>query len=188
MQWFKGDRIKSISTFATGWHTAPQFRQEDTSVTMCQLESGKLIRLRLDCISHRPHNMTYYTLQGTKGSFEAPRGLGDQPKVYLLEEGADPNKAEWRPLSDFDAYLPERYRHVTPEQSEAGHWGGDYFIVKDFVDAIRGGTKPPIDVYDACEWTSVALLSELSVANGGRMMDVPDFRKASGYRDQFIKL
>lgn len=188
MQWFKGDRIKSISTFGTGWHTAPQFRQEDTSITLCQLESGKLIKLRLDCMSNRPHNGAYYTLQGTKGCYEAPRGLGDQHKIYFHTDGEAPNKAEWRPLSDFNDLLPERYRNVTEEQRSAGHWGGDFFIVQDFVDAIRNGTKPPIDVYDACEWTAVGLLSELSVTNGGRVMDVPDFRKKSAYKEQVIRL
>jgi len=188
MQWFQGDRIKSVASFGTGWHTAPQFRQEDTSITICQLESGKLIKLRLDCISNRPHNMSYYTLQGTKGCYEAPRGLGDQHKIYLTtgEEGTE--KAAWQPLSDFYDYLPERYKHATEEQKKAGHWGGDFFIVQDFVEAIRQGTKPPIDVYDACEWTAVGLLSELSIMNGGRVMEMPDFRKSQGYADQIIKL
>ncbi|HHY83308.1 MAG TPA: hypothetical protein GX505_11640 [Clostridiales bacterium] len=61
-------------------------------------------------------------------------------------------------------------------------------MVHDFVDAIQNGTKPAIDVYDACEWTAVGLLSELSVMNGGRPMDMPDFRKASSTKDQIIKL
>ncbi|RAV20989.1 hypothetical protein DQG23_12945 [Paenibacillus contaminans] len=188
MQWFEGDRIKSVSTFGTGWHTAPQFRQEDTTITLCQLESGKLIKLRLDCISNRPHNAAYYTLQGTKGCYEAPRGLGDEHKIYLKSEGDHSDSAAWRPLSDFREYLPKRYREASEEQKSAGHYGGDFFIVQDFIDAVRNGTKPPIDVYDACEWTAVALLSELSVMNGGRQMEMPDFRKAGGYKDQVIKL
>lgn len=188
MQWFKGDRIQSVTSFGTGWHTAPQFRQEDTSVTMCQLESGKLIQIRLDCISNRPHNMSYYTLQGTKGSYEAPRGLGDQHKIYIMDDSGSSNEAEWKPLTDYQEYLPERYRNATEEQKKAGHWGGDFFIIKDFVEAIRNKTQAPIDVYDACEWTAVALLSELSITNGGRTMDMPDFRKTTGYADQIIKL
>lgn len=188
MQWFQGDRIRSVSTFGTGWHTDNRFRQEDTSITMCQMESGKLIKLRLDCISNRPHNMSYYTLQGTKGSYEAPRGLGDQHKVYLASDGDHPERAEWQPLSDFYDHLPERYKNVTEEQKSAGHWGGDFFIVEDFVNAMKGIQKPAIDVYDACEWTAVALLSELSVTNGGRTMEMPDFRKNSHYRDQIVKL
>ncbi|WP_181376442.1 Gfo/Idh/MocA family protein [Paenibacillus agaridevorans] len=188
MQWFEGDRIKSVSCFGTGWHTDKRFRQEDTSITMCQLESGKLIKLRLDCLSNRPHNMSYYTLQGTKGSFEAPRGLGDQHKVYFVSEGEHSDDAQWKPLSDLYEHMPERYKNATDEQKSAGHWGGDYFIVEDFVNAIKGLQKPAIDVYDACEWTAVALLSELSVMNGGRTMDMPDFRKSTSYADQIIKL
>ena len=58
----------------------------------------------------------------------------------------------------------------------AGHGGGDFFIVKDFVDAVRGETKPAIDVYTACEWTAVGLLSGLSVTNHEKHIEVPHFR------------
>jgi len=188
MQWFKGERIKHIACFGTGWHTAPEFRQEDTSITMCQLESGKLIKIRVDCISERPHNMAYYSLQGTKGCYEAPRGLGDDHKIWLKGLDEDTDHARWRPLKEFYEYLPERYRNATEEQKAAGHWGGDFFIVQDFVDAIFNECDPPIDVYDACEWTAVALLSELSVMNGGKIMEMPDFRRSKKAKDQIIKL
>lgn len=187
MQWFQGDRIRSVSCFGTGWHTDKRFRQEDTTITLCQMESGKLIKLRLDCISKRPTNMNYYTLQGTKGSYEAPRGLGDTHKIWLDSMG-DEEHPQWRPLSDFSDYLPDRYKNATPEQKATGHWGGDYFIVEDFIAAIQGLRGPAIDVYDACEWTAVALLSELSVMNGGRTMEMPDFRNSKSFADQIIKL
>ncbi|MBB3128453.1 putative dehydrogenase [Paenibacillus rhizosphaerae] len=187
MQWFQGDRIRSVSSFGTGWHTDPRFRQEDTSITICQLESGKLIKIRVDCISKRPHNMAYYTLQGTKGCYEAPRGMGDTHKISL-ETGDDAHGAEkWRPLSDYAEYMPDRYRNATDEMKSAGHWGGDYFIVEDFVAAIKGERMPAIDVYDACEWTAVALLSELSVMNGGRTLEMPDFRNAKSYAEQIMR-
>lgn len=187
MQWFEGDRIKSVSSFGSGWHTDPRFRQEDTSITMCQMESGKMIKLRIDCISQRPHKMDYYSLQGTKGCYEAARGNGDKAKIWLESMG-DQTSLEWRSLSDYHEYLPDRYKNATEQQRAAGHWGGDFFIVQDFVDAIKGKQKPAIDVYDACEWTAVAILSELSITNGGRAMEMPDFRKNSHYRDQVIKL
>lgn len=189
MQWFQGDRIRSVAAFGTGWHTSPEvFRQEDTSLTICRMESGKLIELRLDCISNRPHHAGH-TLQGTKGCYESPRGLGDQHKVYFAADGEHPDKAEWRPLADYyDDYLPERYRHATEEQKKAGHWGGDFFIVHDFVEAIRSGSNPPIDVYDACEWSAVAFLSELSAMNGGKIMEMPDFRKARSASDQVTRV
>ena len=55
------------------------------------------------------------------------------------------------------------------------------------MDAIRLNKKPDIDVYQACEWTAVGLLSELSVMNGGRAIDMPDFRK-NAVEDQIIRL
>lgn len=190
MLWFEGERISTISTFTSGRHVAMDLRQEDTTITMCQMASGKLARIRVDCISPRPHNMTFYQLQGTKGVVETPRGLGDVCKVWLEDYNHDENKddRQWRPLSDFNSLLPERYKNATEEQKKAGHEGGDFFIVEDFINAIRYGTKPAIDVYQACEWTAVGLLSELSVTNGGRAIDIPYFRKNMPYEEQHISL
>ena len=91
-------------------------------------------------------------------------------------------------MKDFYDYLPQRYKEATEEQKAAGHWGGDFFIVQDFVDAVLKGKKPAIDVYEACEWTAVALLSELSAMNGGKEIEVPRFRKNMPYGEQIIKL
>ncbi|MFC5407580.1 Gfo/Idh/MocA family protein [Cohnella soli] len=187
MKWFKGDRIESISCFGAGWHTSPQYRQEDTTLTICRLASGKLIKIRIDCISNRPHNMSYYSLQGTKGCFEAPRGLGDRHKVCFTDSSDDKDNLEWKPLEDYYHLLPDRYKQASDEQRAAGHWGGDYFIVRDFVDAIIKGTKPYVDVYEACEWTAVGLLSELSAMNGGKAMQMPDFRSRL-YSEQIITI
>ncbi|MBE6564303.1 MAG: Gfo/Idh/MocA family oxidoreductase [Ruminococcaceae bacterium] len=188
MTWMKDERIASIATFGSGVHHKTGLRQEDTNVTMCQLESGKLVRLRVDCCSQRPHNMNAYQLQGTHGVYESARGMGDVPKIAFYEEGNPDSVKNWRPLSDFNEYLPERYKNATEQQKKTGHWGGDYFVVKDFVDACMNGTQPPIDVYKACEWTAVALLSSLSVTNGSRILDVPNFRKNMPRSEQYIKL
>jgi predicted dehydrogenase len=185
MQWFEGERIRSISCFSAGHHNG--LRQDDTSVTMCQTDSGKLIKLRVDCVSPRPHNMTGYQLQGTRGAFESARSPEGKHLVWFDTLGEDTDHSHWRDLADFPDYLPQRYRTATDEQNQAGHGGGDFFLVEDFVRAIRTGEKPDIDVYQACEWTAVGLLSELSVMNGGRTLDVPDFRK-NGVDNQIIRL
>ena len=185
MQWFEGESIASISCFSAGHHNG--LRQDDTSVTMCQTKSGKLIKLRVDCTSPRPHNMTGYQLQGTRGAFESAREHEGKNLVWFDSLGEDVFESRWRDLADFDEYLPERYRNATEAQKHAGHGGGDFFLVEDFVDAIRLNRKPDIDVYQACEWTAVGLLSELSVMNGGRAIDMPDFRK-NAVEDQIIRL
>jgi predicted dehydrogenase len=188
MQWFENDRIAAVSTVGSGRHVDLDLRQEDTTVTLCQLASGKMANIRIDCMSPRPHNMAYYQLQGTRGCYEAPRGLGDTHKIWLQDLDSQKGEREWRPLSDLNAYLPERYRLASDDQSGAGHGGGDFFIVSDFIDAVRQNTAPEINVYKACEWTAVALLSELSVTNGGRVMEVPIFRKNMPFDEQYIKI
>lgn len=188
MQWFEGDRVASISAFSSGHHVNGDLRQDDTTLVMCQLESGKLVRIRVDCMSPRPHNMIGYALQGSKGSFESARSEDGRHLVWFDDLGEDVEQAKWRDLMDFKQYLPERYKTATEDQNKAGHGGGDFFLVEDFVEAVRTGKNPDIDIYQACEWTAVGLLSELSVMNNGRIIDIPDFRTAKTLKDQTVKL
>ncbi|HOU10710.1 MAG TPA: Gfo/Idh/MocA family oxidoreductase [Clostridiales bacterium] len=180
MQWFAGDRIEAVSCFSAGQNRAAELglRQDDTTVTLCRMKSGGLIKLRVDCMSKRPHNLHYYSLQGTKGCYEAPRGLGDKAKIWLDSmPGEDEHNPKWHPLEDYyGEFMPERYQNATEDQKAAGHWGGDFFLIDDFLASVFDGKKPAVDVYDACEWTAVGLLSALSVTNGGREIEMPVFR------------
>lgn len=186
MQCFENDRIVEVSTYSPGCHNDRGLRGDDLTQTMCRLASGKLVKIRVDTISPRPHCMTYYSIQGTKGCYEAARGLGDVAKVAVATEENAKGYEEWRPLTDFEYLLPERYR--SGEGNEAGHGGGDFYIVADFINAIKTGEQPELNVYKAAEWTSVALLSQLSVMNGGRAMEIPNFRKNMPYDEKIIKL
>ena len=181
MEWFSGDRVMELSCFGTGGgYVRPQYRQDELTVTMCRMASGALAKITVACKAPRPHNMHAYLLQGTKGCYEAPRGLGDDHKIWLEGHPADgePEKSKrWRSLWDFRCHLPERFLNPLKAAQNAGHQGGDYFMIQDFVDAMDSGEEPMANVYRAAEWTAVGLLSELSVVNGGRAMDVPHFRK-----------
>ena len=59
----------------------------------------------------------------------------------------------------------------------AGHGGGDFLVLKDFLDAIQTGAHPPIDVYDAVTWSSIMPLSIQSVAQGSVPVEIPDFAR-----------
>ena len=108
---------------------------------ICKTTRGGLIEIRVDMLSDRPHNLNYYSLQGTKGCYEAARGLGDRPKIWL-EEHSD--QAVWQPLSDFEEqYMPEIWRNPPAEALQVGYGGGDYFEVREFVDSIINNTKSP---------------------------------------------
>ncbi|MBR6918297.1 MAG: Gfo/Idh/MocA family oxidoreductase [Clostridia bacterium] len=185
MQCFEGDRIVSVASFSPGNHNPYGLRTDDLTQTMCQLESGKLVKVRVDTISPRPHALTYYQIQGTKGCYEAPR-LGGEAMIALATDEDPQGFEKWRPLSDFNEYLPERFKSARAEG--VSHGGGDYFIVEDFVAAIENNEQPYLDVYKAAEWTAVALLSQLSVTNGGRVMEMPHFRRNMPWEEKRIKL
>jgi len=185
MQWFKGERIAQVACFGTGRHVDQTLRQEDTTLTMCQMESGKLARIRIDCISPRPHNMTYYSLQGTKGVVECSRfGGGVDEAKFSLNDTGNPDEMTWKSLSEMAHLLPAQFKNATDEQRAAGHGGSDFFIAQNFVDVVHGKMENPVDVYTACEWTAVGLLSEVSIRNGARMMDMPKFRKNTPIGEQ----
>jgi predicted dehydrogenase len=186
MQWFEGDRIETVSCIGSGRHARPEFRQEDTSVTLCKLASGKLLKLRIDVLSPRPRLLNYYALQGTKGCYEGRRDVQEEHRVWLTEMDPDTRWATWRSLRQFTDYLPERFARVTEEQRRSGHWASDFLVIDDFINAIVNNTPSPISVHDACEWTAVGLLSEISVQHDGRPVRMPDFRGSTPIETQRV--
>ena len=178
MQWFQAvdpsERIESVVCLGTGVHTDPEHPHDDTSILLCRLKSGKLIKIRVDMMSNRPHHMTYYTVQGTGGVYETSRFDGSG-KVWI-GDSRDGDHREWRPLSDFDEHLPDDWKNPPEAALKAGHGGGDFFAARDFVRACRGEEPPATDIYDALDWTAAGLCSTVSLQNGGVPIRLPDFR------------
>ncbi len=186
MQWFKDERIEEVSCFGVGPYTDPKFRQEDTTTTIVRLKSGKLINLRIDVMSNRPNQNSFFMLQGTKGAIETGRGPLGQKEMDKAWFGDGTTKLsrgiKWNDLWDYAHLLPENYRNMpegAKELAKNGDYnacGGDYYVVQDFIRAIRGEIAVPVDVYDACEWSAVACLAEISAQNNGKAIIMPNFR------------
>ncbi len=137
--------------------------------------------------------MDQYLLQGTGGIFQSAvygKGNlnGDIDRVSLTTRKTAKGEMDWLPLTEFSDLLPEKYKNATPEQLGAGHGGGDFFIVEDFIQAIRKNEQPALDVYKACEWTAVGLLSALSVTNRSKTLQVPHFRPAMPLEEKRVTL
>jgi predicted dehydrogenase len=179
MQWFQvldpTERIESVICKGAGVHTDPEHPHDDTSLLLCTLKSGKLIKIRVDMMSNRPHQATYYALQGTKGVYESSRIEGQPGNVWLGESVAGEHRT-WRSLTELNEFLPEDWKNPPPEAVQAGHGGGDYFVARDFVRACRGEALPDCGIDDALEWTAAGLCSTLSLQNNGASLKIPDFR------------
>ena len=177
LQWFE-DRVCTVSCFGSGHHyedsEGKQYENEDTISMICKTTRGGLVEIRVDMLSDRPALGQYYSLQGTKGCYEAARGLGDQPKIWLVEHS---DQIAWQSLSDFEEqYMPEIWRNPSMEALQAGHGGGDYLEVREFVDSIINDTKSPIDIYESLDMTVPGLVSEVSINRESIPVEVPDFR------------
>ena len=50
----------------------------------------------------------------------------------------------------------------------------DWLVCRAFIESVKTGTNPPIDVYDAATWLAVGALSARSIREE-RTVDFPDF-------------
>ena len=88
---------------------------------------------------------------------------------------------DWRKecVGNADKYQDEWDHPVWKRYIEEGvqgtHDGMDWLEFKTFFNALRNDEPMPVDVYDAASWMAVTVLSEMSIAKGGAVMDIPDF-------------
>lgn len=161
------------------------WNQGDSAVTTIRTKKGVLISLRLDWVSGRPHNMTHYALQGTRGAYAAAGDSISRDSVWIegRSPGESPNgkgipPAQWEPLENYRGqYEHPLWRQWLSEAERAGHGGGDFFVIDEFISAIQDKRPPAIDVYDAVAWSAVFPLSVQSVRDGGKPVSFPDFAK-----------
>ena len=159
------------------------WRTGDAATTVIRTEKGAIIVLRVDWASARPHNMTHYVLQGTYASYISARRHHEREDHLVWIDGVSPGSspqgdAQWESLWEYsDEYEHPYWRDWGAQAGKAGHGGGDFFILKDFLDAIETGSRPPVDVYDAVTWSSIVPLSAQSVARGGAPVEIPNFKK-----------
>ena len=179
LQWMPGDRVVRVCCEGSGHHyvdpRGDAYENQDSCVMLCKMEKGGLVKIRVDMLSERPHAMTNYSLQGTKGCYEGARNRDERHKIWL--EDLCEEKNAWMDLEDLEEeYLPDMWRNPSDTAVTAGHGGGDYFEIIDFVDSIVHDRPSPIGIHEAMDMTLPGLVSQASVAEGGAWMEVPDSR------------
>lgn len=180
-----GDRVTRVCCEGSGHHyndpRGVPYHQE-SAVMLCKTAKGALIKIRVDMVSDRPHAMNVHQVQGTDGVFESSRGgPGDRHGIWFRELSKE---IRWHDLDELmtidsltERYLPPTLRDSSAEALRAGHGGGDYFEVLDFVRAIRGEIPCPIGIDAAMDMTLPGLISQQSIAQQAEWLPVPDSRK-----------
>lgn len=176
-----GDRVATVSALKVpGGKFDARTGHATMDLMQMVTDGGLVLRVRVDTASPRPHQMAYYALQGTGGSFESWRGGGDVSKIWLADEH-EPSRvsgdgAAWHPVSEqAERYIPDRLA-APPEAKVGGHGTSEFWMLPEYLSAIRGEREVPIDVYRALDYTLPGIIAAESAQDGGAPHAVPDPR------------
>ena len=140
-----------------------KWKQGDIVTTTVRTKNGKIIVINYDMQSPRPYD-NRWTVQGTRGIYNEQRDA-----VYLT--GVSPKYHEWEPFPPYH----EKYKHPWSAAAGGAHGGADGIMLNQFVSAIRGKAPMPLSLYDGVLMAAVGPLSEQSIAQGSKIIEVPDF-------------
>ncbi|MCU7552577.1 Gfo/Idh/MocA family oxidoreductase [Chitinophagaceae bacterium LB-8] len=157
-----------------------QFRG-DMNTTLIHTEKGKTIMVQHDVTTPRPYSRIHL-ISGTKGvasKYPTPERIAFGHE-WLKEE-------EMKAL--YDQYTPPIVKHVGEiAKKVGGHGGMDFIMDWRLIDCLRNGLPLDQDVYDGALWSSIAPLSERSVAKRSRTVDVPDFTRGAWKSNKPVNL
>ncbi|MDZ7315494.1 MAG: Gfo/Idh/MocA family oxidoreductase [candidate division KSB1 bacterium] len=143
----------------------------DVNTSIIKTKLGRTIIVIHDTSTPRPYSRINM-VQGTRGIVQK------WPNRIYIEDIIPLDECE-----DLEKYYPQ-YEHPlwsakAEEARGAGHGGMDYIEDYRLIQCLLKGEPPDMDVYDAAAWSAVAPLSELSVANGSRPVEFPDFTRGA---------
>ncbi|MBT7166348.1 MAG: Gfo/Idh/MocA family oxidoreductase [Victivallales bacterium] len=179
LRWFADDRVVRVCAAGGGHHhvdpRGDHYENDESSVMLCQLRSGGLVKIRVDMLSDRPHSMANYQLQGTDGCYESARAPGEKNRIWLRSRAKD--AGTWMDLDELaEEFTPASWKEHEALAKTTGHGGGDFFEILDFIAACRGERPSPTGIHEAMDMSLPGLVSQLSMQEAGSWLDVPDSR------------
>lgn len=119
-------------------------------------------------------NSVWYSIYGSKGRLESAREDSDS---------GDGVRTLYTNLDEFEGENRDRCESVNTADSlsriaaDAGHGGGDYYMLHNFFQALRGVEDADVvDVYEAMDMFLPGMFAYRSILKGGMPMDIPDLR------------
>ena len=142
------------------------------NTTTIRTYKGRTIMLQHDVSSPRVYSRIHL-ISGTKAvAMKYP----EPGRVATTHEWFD--EKQMKNLEE--KYTPEIVKHIGEMAKKVGgHGGMDFMMDWRLIDCLRNGLPLDQDVYDAALWSAIAPLSEQSVANRSKSMDIPDFTRGA---------
>jgi predicted dehydrogenase len=142
-------------------------RSDMASSILVRMDNGAVVKLLQ--VSLRGEGI-WVRIHGNKGAMENLRH-GDRQMVYVRRHRFDIPEGE-EPEQTYRPEFPKEHARAL----EAGHGGGDYFVIYHFAEAIRRGEQPYLNVYRGVAMSIVGILAYRSALQDSNTVDVPDFR------------
>lgn len=152
------------------------WKQGDIITSVIKTTNGETIIVTHDCNLPRPYSLNFH-VAGTDGVTDFDYG---HRRIHIEGQSKAHSWDEFQAWQDkYDHPLWKKYGEIA---NGAGHGGIDYFVTREFINAVKEQRQPVMDVYDAAAWSAVTPLSEASIATGSSPQYFPDFT-----RGQWIK-
>lgn len=186
----RGDRMDYLSSVSSPARTREIYAAEnfpeghprrklkfvcgDINTTIVKTVMGKTMMIQWDEQLPRPYTRHNY-IQGTKGAF------GGFPNRIAIE-AKEGDAERWQQGADLEPWYakydhPLWIRMGQEATKNGGHGGMDFLMMWRLIYCLRNGEPLDQDVYDAAAWSVISPLSEESVRNRGKSMDIPDFTR-----------
>jgi predicted dehydrogenase len=186
----RGDRMEYLVSVSSGQFGLTAYAKEkfgedsdyakrdyakgDMNTTIIKTAKGKTIKIQHDVTSPRPYSRIHM-LSGTKGFAQK------WPRTGIALE---PNGHHWLSDEKLDSLLKVYEHPIVTEVGEkarqvGGHGGMDFIMDYRLIYCLHHGLPLDQDVYDAAEWSAVIELSQVSVANQGMPVKIPDFTRGA---------
>ena len=153
------------------------FAQGDVVTTVIKCAGGQTITMTLNTTLPRYYSRGF-TVHGTNAMYEEATdsifmdGTKDYEHDYDWIKHCVGNAKDYE-----DEYLHPIWKKYIESGVMKGHDGMDFLEFGIFFDALENDKPMPVDVYDAATWMSITVLSEMSIARGGAVVDIPDFTR-----------
>ncbi|MBP5381812.1 MAG: Gfo/Idh/MocA family oxidoreductase [Bacteroidales bacterium] len=194
----RGDRLTTLVSMDTDPFNGPKlvekrtgkpctdFQNGDVTMTMLRTAKGKSILIEHDVMTPRPYDRMYQ-LVGTDGY------AGKYPVEEICLRAEMPEEVNYQDLDFEKVYtgaeleeLMAKYPNpiLTPElkamaEEVGGHGGMDFIMDYRLMYCLNHGLPLDMDVYDLAEWCCVTELSRISLQNGCRPVEIPDFTRGA---------
>ncbi len=166
------DRVIATTCLDAGYSIMPPLGEGclNMEVALFKTEKGAVIKILRSQVAQREPGFHYFSFYGDKGTIENGReGWAKHDDAGGLMFLTGKNHATQQieaPINDPDA---------PPEALEGGHGTCEYFMVRDFIDAVLANQQPVQDAVWGANITAPGIVAHELAKQGGAWLEVPRF-------------